>query len=127
MIISKIIVVLLTHWLADFVLQTEDQATKKSSDTLVLATHVLTYSIATSLIWMSFVGFNVVFVYVCAITFISHFITDYFTSKITKTLWKENDIRGVFQVVGLDQILHYVQLALCWLYLVEPAVGNTRG
>jgi membrane-bound metal-dependent hydrolase YbcI (DUF457 family) len=44
------------------------------------------------------------------ITGISHFITDYITSRIGKPFWKKGDYHNGFVVVGFDQVFHYVQL-----------------
>ena len=51
------------------------------------------------------------------ITFLSHTITDYFTSRINKKLWEKGDTHNFFVFVGLDQILHYFQLFLTYKLL----------
>lgn len=104
--------ILLIHFLADFGLQTHEQATKKSSDWLMLFYHVGVYS----LVWLigAWVWFDSVIIAIifAAITFMSHYITDAITARVSKPFFTNNDYHNGFVVVGFDQILHYIQL---WL------------
>ena len=111
--------ILIVHFLADFCLQTDEQAQRKSFDIHFLNYHVATYS----LVWFLFLlGLdNVKFInvlYFIIITYISHFTTDYITSRIGKTFWDKKDTHNGFVVVGIDQILHYVQLYYCFHYVL---------
>lgn len=105
------IFILLIHFLADFGLQTHEQATKKSSSDEYLFYHVGIYS----LIW--FIGANLFLdfehsFYFAVLTFIAHFITDAITSRISKPFFEKQDFHNGFVVVGFDQVLHYLQLYL---------------
>ena len=104
--------ILLIHFLADFGLQTHEQATKKSSNRLMLFYHVGVYS----LIWLiaSWFWFDELYLawLFAGITFASHYITDAITSRISKPFFDKGDFHNGFVVVGFDQILHYIQL---WL------------
>lgn len=113
-----IIFILLIHFLADFGLQTHEQATKKSESIKWLVYHTGVYS----LIWLlaSFVIldnwlYSILF---SLITFVTHSVTDYITSRIGKPFWKNNDFHNGFVVVGFDQILHYIQLFLTFKLLM---------
>ena len=114
--IKEIIIILLIHFLADFGLQTHDQATLKSSSNKFLFYHVGVYSI----IWLLFMMFwtspfiGLIF---AAITFVAHFVTDYITSRISKVFFEKGDYHNGFVVVGFDQILHYIQLFVTYLLL----------
>ena len=117
MTIINYIYMLLTHWLADFCLQTDEQAKGKSLSIKLLTYHVGTYTLVMGL--SSFYYFDdwrkcVIFT---AITSVSHWITDFFTSRIGKPFWAKGDYHNGFVVVGFDQILHYVQLfvTIDWL------------
>lgn len=107
--------ILIIHWIADFVLQTDQQAKNKSKDSWALMAHTSIYS----LIWLIptyfVLSFNC-FTFVL-ITFIAHTITDYFTSRLNTYLHKKGDIHNFFVSVGFDQILHYVQLILTYKLL----------
>ena len=56
-------------------------------------------------------------VYFPLITFITHTITDYFTSRLNSRLWAKGDVHNFFVSVGFDQVLHYVQLFLTYQIL----------
>lgn len=106
------------HWVGDFVLQTHWQAMNKSTSGRALVAHVLTYTLFWFCIWMvlggllGVLGTEVILkiILFCCITFVCHMITDYFTSRATKKLFAKQDYHNGFVVVGLDQLLHYLQL-----------------
>ncbi len=119
MTIIEIISILLIHWFADFVLQTHWQAFNKSKNNEALTMHVLSYSAIWFVIshYMILIGFNPIIILFAPITFIFHWITDYYTSRINSKLWAKGNVHGFFVSVGFDQVLHYVQLILCYKYL----------
>jgi len=51
------------------------------------------------------------------ITFAAHTITDWFTSRWCKYYFSRGNNHNGFVVVGLDQMLHYAQLILCYIWL----------
>jgi hypothetical protein len=116
--ISVFIFILLIHFLADFGLQTHQQATLKNSDNKYLAYHVGVYS----LIWLlALISYGISFkeaAEFAVFTFIFHFITDFVTSRIGNPFWEKNDYHNGFVVVGFDQVLHYIQLIYCWKLLI---------
>jgi hypothetical protein len=104
------ILFLVIHFLADFALQTHEQATKKSSSNRYLAYHVGTYSIIWTLFIFAASSNPIIGFMFGLITFISHYATDYFTSRLSKKFFDKNDFHNGFVVIGFDQILHYIQL-----------------
>jgi hypothetical protein len=111
------IYILLIHFLADFALQTHEQASKKSSDNLFLLYHVSTYTLVWIFACIPIFGFSLKIITFCEFTFLFHFLTDFITSRIGKSFWEKEDYHNGFVVVGFDQILHYVQIWFCikWL------------
>lgn len=118
-----IICIILIHWFADFVCQTHWEATNKSKNNFALLQHTIKYTS----IW---VVFGLVYCIVntsfynpfsltifTLITFVSHTLTDYITSRINTYLWNKKDIHNFFVSVGFDQVLHYVQLFLTFKLL----------
>lgn len=108
------IIIILIHFLADFALQTHDQAIGKGVGmhwfNIDLFKHVLNYS----LVWWVFTlglygefwratGFFI-------ITFLAHYTTDFITSRLSKPLFESKDFHNGFVVVGADQVAHYLQL-----------------
>ena len=120
--------ILTCHWVFDFVCQTHQQATNKSTSNQALLAHTSTYSvlwlipaaIADAVTrestgeWLFAVQHVQLFV---GITFVLHTITDYFTSRLNSYLWKKGDVHNFFVSVGFDQLLHYVQLILTYKLL----------
>lgn len=126
--LSIVFGILLIHWLADFVLQTHEQAVGKSSKMGCLLGHTFTYSV----VWLLF-GFMYIICTIplgttstqpiynvlsfTAITFMCHTVQDYFTSRWVKRYFDKKNFHNGFVVIGLDQILHYSQLILTYMLL----------
>lgn len=110
--------ILVNHFLADFALQTHEQAINKSSSDKWLLYHVLTYSsilTISSCVIFPTIAQCLIF---GLLTFSFHFLTDYVSSRIGKPFWKNNDVHNGFVVVGFDQVLHYLQLYFTIKYLL---------
>lgn len=124
-----VLVILVVHFIADFVCQTSWQAENKSKDWGALLAHTGIYS----LIWMPvvcillgylnpnesprwYVGYSVLF---SAITFICHTATDYYTSRVNSMLWEKKKVHAFFVSIGFDQQLHYTQLLLTFYFLTQ--------
>lgn len=108
--VQVVIFLLLIHFLADFGLQTNDQAVYKSTSNYYLATHVGVYSLCWLIAMYVLTGSMSFAVEFAGYTFLAHFATDYATSRISKVYFGKNDYHNGFVVVGFDQLLHYIQL-----------------
>lgn len=117
--ISTVMFILLIHFLADFALQTHQQATLKGIQNKFLFFHVAVYSMVWWLALLSYGHTGLDVIYFVFLTFIFHFATDYLTSRIGKPFWESKDLHNGFVVVGFDQILHYLQLFYTWKMLFE--------
>ena len=115
------ILILIVHFLADFTLQTHEQATKKSSEIKWLLYHITTYTFVWSITFFilpireglyNFYGWWIF----TLLIFLTHFLTDFITSRIGKPFWKNNDFHNGFVVVGADQVVHYITL---WVILLK--------
>jgi len=120
--------ILFVHWFADFVTQTDKQATNKSKSMKYLLEHTFTYSIvwfilgiitsskyflfSTNLSFSQLICFT-------SITFIAHTVTDFFTSRLNSKLWEDKKIHNFFVSIGFDQFLHYLQLLLTYYFLTS--------
>lgn len=117
-----IILILFNHWLFDFVLQNEDMAKNKSFSNYHLGKHVGVYTLG--LFFLSFVlfqgetwnGFGIIWIIVNAIT---HFVTDYVTSRATSALYKEQRFHEFFVIIGIDQFIHYITLFGTYVWLIN--------
>lgn len=125
--IKYILLLVVLHYIADFILQDEDWATEKSTDDKKLILHTSVYSVATgvglfffTLYQFATTGVEYVtplgILYFTVLTFIFHTLTDYFTSKVVKIKFDQGEYGsaipnlGAFSIIGFDQLLHIVQL-----------------
>ena len=121
------IVLLAAHWVADFVLQTNWQATNKSKNCKALSGHVLSYTGVLLLVSFFVLGFDtnagmfvirpILWAFVL-LNGVLHFCTDYVTSRITSKLYVKQDWHNFFVVIGFDQLIHQTTLAvtLWWFF-----------
>jgi len=106
----QLVVLLSTHWVGDFVLQTNFQASNKNKRLDALSLHVATYTATL------FVATAILFGWMLAITFAAvngalHFATDYITSRAASKFWAEQNWHRFFVVIGFDQLIHQATLA----------------
>lgn len=120
-----VFVILIIHYVADFIVQTDWQAQNKSKSNYALTFHVTTYSLCwvipmTIMFYVSgFYALNAIALslFFTAFTAIFHWGTDYFTSRVNSFLLNKKDHHGFFVCVGLDQVLHYIQLFTLYYFL----------
>ena len=116
----------LTHFVSDFVLQSEWQANNKSKNIYALASHVGTYTLGLlGFILLTCTSFHY---FVAGLLWVLvngglHFLTDYYTAPINTdliTLAKETGkYHNFFVNVGMDQVIHYGCLfySYQWMFL----------
>ena len=90
------------HFAADFLLQTDAMALRKSTSNAWLAFHVAVYSVC-------FLPFGWRF---AAVTALAHFTTDWVSSRLTTRLWVAGARHWFFVVIGGDQAFHLTALIL---------------
>jgi hypothetical protein len=117
-----LLILLLAHWFADFVMQNDEMAINKSSSNQALMSHIGAYTCMMFFAVGFLLGFNnvslllgLVFLFVNAA---AHFVTDYVTSRITSKQWKAGDRHGFFVTIGFDQFLHVAVLVLSWVFII---------
>ena len=133
MLIPYLIIVI--HFIADFIFQAEEWATNKSKSNVALFHHVRVYStfwVFASCLMLGYARpgettqWYVINSFLFAvITFVAHFITDYITSRIVSKRFADKYYGspipnfGAFTVIGFDQVLHYTQLFLTFYLLIN--------
>lgn len=121
--------VLAVHLVADFYCQTDWMGSNKSKDWYALTTHVVIYSACFLIYGWRFAG----------ITFVTHYATDAMSSRMSASFfrrWYDDLMLGwnagadcgkfnivrqppahwFFSVIGTDQWIHALTLALTWRY-----------
>lgn len=105
-----LIMILLIHFLGDFALQSDKQAKNKYKVSKDLFSHVFTYSFCWFFASYLYYGNFSTALGFASITFVCHAITDAITSNISKEFFDNEDTHNGFVVIGVDQMLHYIQL-----------------
>lgn len=111
------------HYIFDFIAQDEKWAKQKSNSLKYLLYHTTTYSLC----WLTLIFFYEdtplkVLLFV-SVTFVSHTLTDFMTSKIVKKKFDSGHYGskipniGAFSIIGFDQWLHYAQLGLTFTHI----------
>lgn len=123
-------ILLFGHWVGDFAFQSNNVAINKSKSNLTLAFHaaiytaVLTAAFTIGLLTlghaMTFVAYTILGF--ALITFVTHFITDYFTSRMTARYHVEGRRHAFFVTIGFDQLIHQYTLLLTMLWLVGSSL-----
>lgn len=122
--LTDIFVILITHYIADFILQTDEDAKGKSANIICLLKHTITYTLFWCLVGSLYVLVNPIyqtgqgFMYFIFITFTCHTIQDYFISRLVKKYFDKKDFHTGFVVIGFDQLLHYFQLIFTFQLLI---------
>lgn len=98
--ILAIIAIVWFHFIGDFVFQTNKMALNKSKSVVWLTYHALAYSAV----------FIIISPLYALINGVLHWITDYFTSKISSSYWAKGNMRLFFGTIGLDQAIHFTCL-----------------
>ena len=124
MTLTIIISVLLIHFVSDFLYQTNKQTLNKGKSIKELLKHTTIYSILSGCLLQIMVQEDMfgaqetlLPIYFTLITFITHTVVDYFTSKLTSKLWNDEYKQINFVVFGFDQIIHLITLFTTINYL----------
>lgn len=116
--IPDFVFLLTIHFFADFGLQTNKQAEMKSKSNLYLFYHVSVYSLCWFISMYSFSGDIIGSLIFSVITFITHGMTDYVTSRISSRFFEQEDKHSGYVVMGFDQLVHYIQLMLTYYHII---------
>jgi len=122
MTLTIILFILLTHYIADFWVQTHKQSINKSTNLWSLTEHIITYTLSwfPILIFTLFKINKLEFVLPSALfIFITHWLTDFVTSKAAKLEFENQNVRTGFQIIGLDQMVHYITLFYLFDYILQ--------
>lgn len=115
--LNVVLLILIAHFIGDFLLQNDDMAINKSKNIHILYVHCMAYIIP-FLIWTIFKpGAGMLMWWF--INMHLHFLIDFITSRITSKLWAKNERHWFFTVIGADQLLHLMILFVTYNILVK--------
>lgn len=95
------ILVMILHFVSDFVFQNDEEATMKSSSNYHLHQHVSKYSF----LFIVFIGPTYALV-----NYFLHFVTDYVSSRLSKKAFQNEERHKFFVIIGADQMVHSICL-----------------
>lgn len=106
------------HFVADFIMQSDEVSKSKSSNNAILLYHVTLYSLpfAPFAAWYFPQSYWIALAWVW-INVAAHFVTDYITSRMTTKLWRAGEVHWFFVVIGADQAIHMSTLVLTFQWL----------
>jgi hypothetical protein len=109
------------HWIADFVLQSDNMAKGKSKSFYWLTVHVYVYTLFMAFTTLFLVGimFNpITWFSWLTLNGVAHWMTDFFTSRCSSFYFTKGDYHNGFVVVGFDQFIHLVFLIVTAVILL---------
>ena len=118
-----VIGIIVLHFIADFVYQSDWMATNKSKSNFALSLHVLAYMFILSIgaIILSPNNLqNIVLPWVL-LNGVLHFVTDFCTSRATSKLWQAGERHWFFVMIGFDQCIHYACLFYSYSWIAGQA------
>lgn len=113
-----ILMLLVAHYIGDFILQSDKMAKNKSSSNFYLIEHVLVYGLPLLLGVAAMNFHNLLSPLYVLLNLVAHFATDWVTSRINKRLWEQHRVHDFFVGVGTDQLIHYITLVVTYHYML---------
>lgn len=105
-----ILVMMFSHFVGDFIVQTDDMAIGKSTSLKWLTYHVATYMVPFMLVFPVANAPLGTFLWFIVANFVLHWIVDFATSRVSSWFYR-NEMRGAFfKTIGFDQFIHQVSL-----------------
>lgn len=104
--------IFIAHFIGDFILQSREIANNKSSNIFILSFHCIIYSLTLFCVSV-FIGFGEAALF-ALINGVLHFVVDYVTSKLTTYYYTKENSKMFFNIVGLDQLIHYSTLIVTY-------------
>ena len=120
----------LLHLIGDFIFQNRYLAINKSRSVKVLTYHVGLYItpfivlfplLHPDLAWVKLMTFSN-YLWFIGLLFVTHWITDFFTSKLTTYFYLKEKYKYFFDTIGVDQWIHTITLLALYYYFILPYI-----
>lgn len=117
-LLPGILAILVIHFISDFVLQTQEMASKKSLSNGWLLWHIIVYTIPFYIMLLIFRDFPTTLLFM-AFNGTVHFFVDYVSSRIARYYRERNRMHAFFVTIGADQLIHMLTLILSFVWLID--------
>ena len=124
--LTIISIILITHYVADFLFQNKWMATNKSSGNYPLLVHICVYTFILLIVSLFLFEDPANAWYFAIFNGIVHYAVDFFTSRLSSYMYKTgrmgtNMLPNVsfWAVIGLDQLLHTLTLIISLSYFIN--------
>lgn len=128
-----VLVILIAHFVADFIFQSHYLAINKSSSVWALIQHIIIYALSFYIIfglsWYPLyyiLNINItaqtwlqLTIGITVVNSLLHYFTDFFTSKLTRYFWNKKDYHNFFVIIGFDQLLHTGLLIYSYIEMLQ--------
>lgn len=123
MYLLAIIIILISHYISDYILQPRIMATKKSKNIYWLISHIIVYTVF--LFLFTYIGLYILtpispfpILLFALFNGLLHFITDFITSKLSAKFYKNKKEKMFYNILGLDQLIHILTLFITFNYFI---------
>lgn len=128
---NPFLILIIIHFIGDFLFQNDRMAIGKSKSVYWLTVHVSVYSVILLFLGSFLIKDSIDLVCFVGINFVLHWITDFFTSKLTTYLYLRNEKNPqekflfnswrhwFFVCIGIDQCIHYSCLFFTYQYFIN--------
>lgn len=118
------IILLIVHYLGDYIFQARKDANLKHESLLHMLNHIVTYSSIVIIIFTICCfcdGYCNITGYILFISLncFSHFVIDFITSNFNYQMWKSQREKLFWCGIGFDQLLHITILYLTFIWLLQ--------
>ena len=120
--LDAVLLILIAHYMADFLFQTRWMATNKSSNFLALLTHVSVYTLVIGIYLLFFLPeeYDPALIYLFAVfNGFAHLVVDYISSRLSAYWWSVKRYDNFWYVIGFDQLLHTIILLSSFVYIMR--------
>ena len=116
--LKNVILILVAHYVGDFVLQTTDMRKYKYDSIYYLSIHIVVYTLTMLLFLAYSFGFSRLWLFYVFVNGCFHFIIDTITIKTIKEMREMDRDEVIPLALGTDQLLHLVTL-FCTFYVFD--------
>jgi hypothetical protein len=114
--LTNILVLFIIHFFGDYIGQTKRNMDHLYKSKQALLNHCAFYSLCFVFLYPLQLTFHQLFIFII-ITFLSHFLFDFYASKIRFHYFVNQDLKLTNMACALDLVAHYIQIILTFIFV----------